>query len=157
MFDLDSNPNVHKFLEKKPISKLEEAEEIIKNIRAQYEKNGIGRWAIEDKSTKAFVGWTGFKQEEKLRPEFTYMDLGYRLREQFWGRGIATETALACMNYGFETLHFREINACADIDHIASNKILKKIGLNYIEDFYFEGIKLHWYALKKSEWKNTLD
>lgn len=156
MFDMDSNPNVHKFLGNKPISKLEEAQDMIKNIRGQYEKYGIGRWAIEEKKTKEFVGWTGFKREEKLRPEFTYIDLGYRLKEKYWGQGIGTETALACLNYGFETLCFEEFNACADIGHVVSNRILKKIGLKYIEDFEFEGDKIHWYGLKKPEWEFDL-
>lgn len=152
MFDMDANPNVHRFLGNKPISKPEEALDIIANIREQYQKFDIGRWAITAKNTNEFVGWTGFKREEKLRPECTYVDLGYRLREKYWGRGIATETALACLNYGFKKLNFQEINTCADIDHIASNTVLKKIGLKYIEDFEFEGTQLHWYGLKKSDW-----
>jgi ribosomal-protein-alanine N-acetyltransferase len=156
MFDLDSNPNVHKYLGNSPISTRKEAQEIIANIREQYKKFGIGRWAIEDKATGDFIGWTGFKREEKLRPDRVYIDIGYRLREKFWGKGIGTETALACLNFGFETLNFEEVCGCADTDHIASNNILRKIGLNYIEDFTFEGDNLHWYTLKKSEWNSNL-
>jgi ribosomal-protein-alanine N-acetyltransferase len=59
------------------------------------------------------------------------------------------------LNYGFSVLNFKEVNACADIDHVASNRILRKIGLNYIEDFEFEGDALHWYGLKKSEWESS--
>jgi len=156
MFDLDSNPNVHKFLGNKPISTRKEAQDTIANIREQYDKFGIGRWAIEDKATNEFIGWTGFKREEKLRPDRVYIDIGYRLREQFWGKGLASETALACLNYGFETLNFEEVCGCADKAHIASNKILQKIGLRYKEDFKFEEHDLYWYTLKKSEWKSKL-
>jgi ribosomal-protein-alanine N-acetyltransferase len=152
MFEMDSNPKVHKYLGNKPITKIEEAKEIIKNIREQYEKFGIGRWAIATKDTNEFVGWTGFKREEKLRPDRVYIDLGYRLREKFWRQGIATETARACLEYGFETLNYDEIFACADVDNLASNKILKNIGFQYIEDFEFEGIKIHWYGINAQEW-----
>jgi len=151
MFDLDSNPNVHKYIGNQPISKPEEAEEIIKNIKRQYENFGVGRWAIADKVTDEFIGWTGFKREEKLRPDRVYLDLGYRLREKFWGQGIAAETAKACLKYGFDTLNYKEVFACADINHLASNKILLKIGFQYVEDFEFEGKKLHWYAIKPEE------
>jgi ribosomal-protein-alanine N-acetyltransferase len=147
MFDLDSNPNVHKFLGNSPIKTREEAKDMINNIRAQYQKFGIGRWAIADKESDEFIGWTGFKREEKLRPDRVYIDLGYRLREKFWGQGIATETALACLRYGFETLNFNEIYGCADINNMASNKILRRIGLQYIEEFEFEGEKLYWYGI----------
>lgn len=153
MFDMDSNHNVHKFLGNKPISKLEEAEDMIKVIRAQYKQFGMGRWAIEDKETKEFIGWTGFKREEMLRPDRVYIDLGYRLREKFWGKGIATETASACLNYGFKILKYDAIFACADLDHKASNRILQKIGLLYIEDFNFEGTNLQWYGMEKSDFQ----
>jgi ribosomal-protein-alanine N-acetyltransferase len=151
MFDLDSNPKVHKFLGNSPIKTLEEAKDMINNIRAQYQKFGIGRWAIADKESDEFIGWTGFKREEKLRPDRIYIDLGYRLREKFWGQGIATETALACLNYGFDTLNYDQIFACADINHTASNRVLQKIGLKYIEDFEFEDFTLHWYGIKSND------
>jgi len=156
LFDLDSNPKVHKFLGNSPISTKKEAQEIIENIRSKYQKFGIGRWAIQDKITNDFIGWTGFKHEEKLRPDRVYTDIGYRLREKYWGKGIGTETALACLNYGFEALNLEEVCGCADTNHIASNTILRKIGLNYIEDFRFESHRLHWYTLKKSDWKSNL-
>ncbi len=151
MFDMDANPKVHKFLGNQPISKPEEAEEIIKNIKRQYEQFGIGRWAIAHKETDEFIGWTGFKREEKLRPDRVYLDLGYRLREKYWGQGIATETAKACLKYGFDTLNYDEVFACADINNLASNKILRKLGFQYKEDFEFEGVKLHWYGISAQQ------
>ena len=54
---------------------------MISFIRAQYVKNGIGRWAIIDKNTEDFIGWTGLKYEQNLRKEFNYYDLGYRLKK----------------------------------------------------------------------------
>ena len=49
-------------------------------------------------------------------------------------------------------LDLKEIGAAADVDHLVSNKILKKIGLKFIETFKFEGSTCNWYNLKKSEW-----
>jgi len=109
---------------------------------------------LADKNTNEFIGWTGFKYEQIVRPEFGYIDFGFRLREQFWGKGIATETALACLNYGFEKLSFQDVYACAGIDHIASNKVLQKIGFNYLEDFKYGSFELHWYGLNISEWQS---
>ena len=61
MFDLDSNANVHTYLGNNPIRTLAEAENTIKLIQKQYQDLGIGRWAIIEKSSGNFVGWTGFK------------------------------------------------------------------------------------------------
>ena len=152
IYQLDSDPEVHEFLGRKPIKTIDEARNIISVVREQYIKNGIGRWAIIDKETKDFIGWTGLKYEEELRKEFSYYDIGYRLRKKYWGMGIATESALECLKYGFEKLNLKEIGAVADVDHAASNKILKRIGLNCIETFDLNGDTFSWYAISKTEW-----
>lgn len=113
--------------------------------------------AIIDKRTKDFIGWTGLKYEQGVRKEFDYYDLGYRLRKKYWGKGIATETAIASLKYGFEQLNLDEIGAAADINHIASNKILRNVGLQYVDEFEFEyeGVPHNFYSLKKTEWIKT--
>ena len=151
IFKLDSDPDVHEFLGKTPIKTIEEARQIIEHIRNQYIKNGIGRWAIIDKKTEDFIGWTGLKYEEGLR-SFNYYDLGYRLRKKYWGKGIATETAIASLKYGFEKLDLKEIGAAADVNHLVSNQILKKIGLKFIDTFHYDGEPHNWYKIEKSEW-----
>jgi len=156
IFLLDSDPEVHKFLGNKPIKTKEEALATILKVRDQYVKNGIGRWAIIEKTTNEFVGWTGLKYEEGLRAEFNYYDLGYRLRKKFWGQGIATQTALISLGFGFEEMKLDEIGAAADIQHVVSNKILKKIGLQFVENFEFEGDLCNWYKLTKKDWLKSL-
>lgn len=147
-FELDSNPKVHLFLGNKPVKKIEESEAMIANILEQYETNGLGRLAIIEKSTNEFMGWAGLKYEENLRKEFNYYDLGYRLKEQFWGKGFATEAAFASLEYGFKDLKLKEIGAAAGFNHIASNTILKKIGLKPSGTFTYEGELCNWYLLQ---------
>lgn len=151
LFELDSDPEVHKYLGNKPITSLKEAESIVNYIRAQYEENGIGRWAIIDKLSNEFIGWSGLKYEKALRKDFNYYDLGYRLKKKHWGKGIATETAIASIKYGFEKLNLTEICAAAHIDNNASNKILQKLGLKFMETFEYDGEMLNWYKLEKPD------
>lgn len=75
-------------------------------IRQQYIDNGIGRWAIIEKKTNDFIGWTGLKFVTDLTNNHKhYNDLGYRLRKKYWGKGIATETAFASLSYAFDKLN----------------------------------------------------
>jgi len=147
-FELDSNPNVHIYLGNKPVKTIIESEAMVADILEQYKTNGLGRLAIIEKSTQEFIGWSGLKYEENLRKEFKYYDIGYRLKENFWGKGYATEAALASLNYGFKDLKLNEIGAAADVNHIASNTILKKIGMQHLGNFTFEGELCNWYNLK---------
>ncbi len=151
IFELDSNPQVHEFLGNTPINSLDQAKASIAHIEAQYVKNKLGRSAIIDKNTNKFVGWSGLKFEEGLR-EFSYYDLGYRLKKEYWGQGIATETAMASLKYGFEDLKLDEIGGAADVRHIVSNTILKKIGLKFVDTFMYDGVEHNWYNLKMEDW-----
>ncbi|GAB5465248.1 MAG: GNAT family N-acetyltransferase [Candidatus Kapaibacteriales bacterium] len=153
MFELDSDPEVHKYLGNKPITKKEEVVAIIDSVRQQYVDNGIGRFAIVDKKTNVFLGWTGLKLETKCTNNHqNYFDLGYRLIRKYWGKGIATESAIASLDYAFNELNLGKVYAAASIENVGSNKILQKIGLNFIETFYYEDIKCNWYKLDKNEY-----
>jgi len=155
MFALDSDSEVHRYLGGKPIKSVDDAQRIINNIRQQYIDNGIGRWAITDKQSGDFMGWGGLKLEDVVR-DFNYIDLGYRLRREYWGKGIGTEIAKESLMYGFNTLDYDEICAAADINNIGSNKILSRSGMKLTETFDFDGIKHNWYRIKKSEWLELL-
>ncbi len=151
MFELDSDSDVLTYLGGKPLTSIEQSKTIIENVLKQYKRNSIGRWAIIDKETKEFVGWTGLKLEEKVR-DFNYYDIGYRLQKKFWGKGIATETALYAINYGFNVLRLEEISGTAHVDNIASNKVLQKIGLEFVEKIELDGDACNWYSILRENW-----
>jgi RimJ/RimL family protein N-acetyltransferase len=153
MFELDSDPEVHKYLGNKIVSDKKQSEEVIKGVRQQYIDNGIGRWAIIDKKTNAFIGWAGLKLvTESTNGRKNYYDLGYRLIRKYWRQGIATETALIALNYAFTELKINEVYAAASCDNLASNKILQKIGMRFVETFYYEDIKCNWYKIDKMDY-----
>lgn len=155
MFELDSDPEVHKYLGNKIISDKNKISEVINFVRQQYIDNGIGRWAVIDKRTNAFIGWAGLKFVTELtNGHKNYYDLGYRLIRKYWGQGIATETALACLDYAFNKLKIEEIYAAASCENLASNRILQNVGMRFIETFYYEDIKCNWYKIDKNYYES---
>ena len=76
------------------------------------------------KETFEIIGSSGFARPHGTRE----IELGYLLARKFWGKGLATEAAEACLNYGFGKLGFREIIALTDLENIASQRVLNKIG-----------------------------
>lgn len=155
MFLLESNPNVYEHLSTfdpitgenlyPPATNKEQVLETIRGIQKQYKETGIGRLAIIEKERNEFVGWCGLKKEMVIRAPETYIDLGYRLREEYWGKGIATETAEACLKYGREELGYT-VNAAASKANIASDKVLLKIGLKHIGEFEFMNVPCWYYG-----------
>jgi len=153
LFQLDSDSDVHRYLGNKPVDNIEQIREVIKFIRQQYIDNGIGRWAIIEKATNNFIGWTGLKLvTEQTNNHINYYDLGYRLIKKYWGQGYATETAKATLDFGFDKLRLNEIFAITDIGNRNSKNVLEKVGLKFIETFDYDGVQHNWYKIDKNEW-----
>jgi RimJ/RimL family protein N-acetyltransferase len=159
MFELDSDPEVHKYLGNNPIKTKEEASKAISFIRQQYVERGVGRWAVIEKTTGEFIGWSGIKlnaKGEELNGKVNFYDVGYRFIPRYWGKGYATESAIAALKYGFETMKLKTIVGAADLDNIGSNKVLKKIGLKFCNEFIYDDIPCNWYELNNEDYAKEM-
>ncbi len=118
-------------------STLTEAEtlKMIERINLGFEKNGFGLFAVENKLTKEFIGFTGFAIPT-FEAFFTpCVEIGWRLKKEFWGQGFATEAAAACLQYGFADLGFDKIVSFTSVLNTNSEKVMKRIGMKYVADF----------------------
>lgn len=150
MFALDSDPDVHRYLGNNPVTDKSQVADVIAFIRQQYVDYGIGRWAVIDKQTDDFIGWAGLKYiTDETNGHNHYYDLGYRLIQRYWGKGIATEAALAVRQYGFDKLGLNDMYAIADCDNKGSNTILTKLGFRFVEIFQYDDISCNWYHIQK--------
>lgn len=157
---LDSDPDVLRYVPNKIISTLSEAEAIIRYIRQQYERNGIGRWAVVRQDTQEFIGWCGLKlvNDSEVNGRTNYYDIGYRLLPPHWGHGFASEAAHATLHYGLEVLQLPEINATVMQENTASRRILEKLGMQLQEKFTEpDGSLWGWYKCLNKGTGLTLD
>ena len=149
MFRLDSDPLVHEYLGKNPISCMGKARYYIDHIRMQYEKYGIGRWAAIEKSSGDWIGWTGLKMNTEWSPNghSNFYDVGYRFMPQYWGKGYATESSIAARDYFFEHFPNQKLCGIAELGNGASCRVLEKIGLERKDDFFYEpeNLMLAWF------------
>ena len=139
MFEMDSDPLVHKYIGKKPVATIDESRKVIEFVRQQYKDHGIGRWAVLEKGTDDFVGWTGFKlMTTPVHGHSGHYDFGYRLTRKHWGKGYATESGKASFKYGIETLKFKDVYGMTDVNNAASRHVLEKIGFTFVELFKYD-------------------
>ena len=150
MYELDADAEVHKYLGNKPIKTVEQARDVIGIIRAQYDSNGIGRWAVIEKNTGNFIGWSGLKYMTAVENGHTnYYDLGYRFIKRYWGKGYATESAKAAAQYAWNEMKLPLLNGVANLDNTASRNVLEKTGMRYVNTFlYSDSINCAWYEMK---------
>ena len=143
IYELNLDPDVTRYTHD-PIKDLVHASAILeKIIIPQYVLYNHGRWAVHVRSTLEFLGWCGLK----YRSELNEIDLGYRFKKEGWGKGYATEAAWASIQYGFEKIGLQRIVARAEIDNIASWKVLEKCGMTYIGDEEVDGYPVKTYEI----------
>lgn len=153
LFALDSDPEVHRYLGNEPLQDIAQVMPVINFIRQQYIDNGVGRWAVVEKSSINFIGWCGFKLiRDTINNHSNFFDIGYRFIKNYWGKGYATEAAAACLTYGFTTMDLQDIYGMADCSNNGSHNVLTKIGLRCIEPFDYDGTQHNWYHITKKDW-----
>lgn len=136
LYALNLDEAVLKYTGDKPFENLQAATDFLANYD-QYEKYGVGRLAVIDKSTSKFIGWCGLKYSQS-KNEY---DIGFRFFRNYWNKGFATETAKKCIEFGFNNLNIEKIVGRAMKANVASIKVLEKIGMNFKETFDFDGLE----------------
>ena len=146
-FNLNSDPEVLKYTGDLPFSSIVDAKKFLINY-SDYKENGSGRWAVILKETESFIGWSGLKLNEE-----NLVDIGFRFFKKEWGKGYATESAKAVLDYGFNTLNLTEIIGRVFKANISSIKVLEKLNMTYWEPDFFKNIEtLLYYRIRKNDY-----
>jgi len=106
----------------------------IERNQERYKKDGIGLWAVCLKETDELIGDCGLvKQMVDGREE---VEIGYHINKKFWFKGIATEAALACKEYGFQSLRYDKLISIIDPKNTASIRVAEKIGFTKAREWF---------------------
>lgn len=109
----------------------EETETILLSMIAHWKRRGFGRWAVESVEDGRLIGSAG------LRSYGEQAELVYLLDEPFWGRGLATEVARACLDFAFRVARLDLVVAFIRPDNLASSRVVKKLGMTHEGDVDF--------------------
>lgn len=108
-----------------------QSQEMIDRIKTRISVHQYGLFAVEEKATHQFMGFTGFAHP-KFESFFTpCVEIGWRFHPDYWKRGFATEAAKACLQYGQAHLKFPEIYSFTSLHNSPSENVMKRIGMQY--------------------------
>lgn len=137
IFELTNNQLVMKYFPK--VLSKDETLELIKKILSQYEKHGYSFWKLIDKDSKIFLGMVGLlNQDIDGKNE---IEIGYRILPQFWGKGIATEAASACLEYAKKELLKSRVISLIRPENIPSQGVANKLHAKIEKTVIHGGLK----------------
>ena len=87
-------------------------------------------WVVERKEDGALLGFCGLKRADAPSSTVTGMpEIGWRLREDAWGKGYAREAAIASLALAFDRFGAEEVVALTIADNTASWGLMKRLGM----------------------------
>ncbi len=134
LYALNQDKEALRYTGDNPFKDVAEAELFLAGYD-QYRRFGTGRLAVIFRESNTFIGWCGLKYTESV-DEY---DIGFRFLRRYWNQGFASETALACIGWGFEHIGMDRIVGRARTENIASVRVLQKIGLVFKAPVDFDG------------------
>ena len=97
---------------------------IDKNLEL-YKKYNLGYFLMVENTSGKILGQSALTPD--IINEYTYYEIGYILKKEYWHNGFATEAANALKNYAFNTLNLNEIIFEIRPDNISSRKIAENL------------------------------
>ncbi len=122
---LNADPTVMEFFPA-PLDR-EQSDAAFATLRQRIADHGFGFWAAELRTTGAFVGMIGLADRPEGLPISPCIEVGWRIHQAFWGKGLATEGARASLDYAFGVLGRNEVVAFTATTNVRSYRVMERL------------------------------
>ena len=151
---LNQDPEVMQYFPK-PYSQAESLR-LYQGIQDEVKAYGYSLWAVEEKSSQEFIGLVGLHRSDlQIFAGKEAVEIGWRLRKEFWNRGYATEAAQACLDFAFQQAGLSEVYSFTSLLNLPSQKVMQKLGMEFVKEFDNEKVPadspLHRHVLYRIE------
>jgi RimJ/RimL family protein N-acetyltransferase len=132
----------------------EESAQWVERTMRRYETDGYGFYACELKDSGQFVGICGpLAQEIDGVREF---EVGYLFVREHWGKGLATEAACACRDFGFRNYPIEHIISIIAPSNEASIRVAQNNGMSFWKEAVFKGEVDRIYRVTRRNWEQMM-
>ena len=103
---------------------------------AHWDAHGFGFWAAESREPDdagALLGFIGFAHPTFLPELASRVEIGWRLARRAWGRGLATEGAIAARDHAFTVVGLQELISIIHPENARSQRVAEKLGMTMEE------------------------
>lgn len=122
-------------------------EDWIARSRRRYATDGTGLWAQELRATGELIGDCGIIKQD-VEGDYFY-EIGYHLRRDMWGRGLATEAARACRDWAFTNLAIDRVISLIRPENERSRRVAERNGMTIWKDIEWRGFRHYVYSISR--------
>ena len=126
----------------------DEADQRLDDWRRSWRERGYGLMAVLDRATGELLGRSGLY----YWPQFDETEVGWLLRRDAWGRGLATEAGRACLKWGFQNFDFAYITSMIDPQNARSIAVADRLGMKPLRDDVLRADAIVVHAIARATW-----
>jgi RimJ/RimL family protein N-acetyltransferase len=136
----------------------DESEAFLRRQLDHWDAAGFGLWFALLPETGRLIGYVGLSVPMFLPEILPAVEVGWRFDPSCWGRGFATEAALAALREGFETLELDEITSIPQADNVRSGRVCERLGMRFARAVAIPatdtrgGLTGQLYVMARAEW-----
>jgi ribosomal-protein-alanine N-acetyltransferase len=108
---------------------------------------GVSKWIAYGRVDGALVGRGGLSRAEVDGAE--RLEVGWTLRDEFWGRGFATEIGRAGLAFGFDELEADDVVAYTETNNMRSRAVMERLGMGDPREITHQGAAFVLYTIKR--------
>jgi RimJ/RimL family protein N-acetyltransferase len=121
-----------------PAMSLADAEAAAARQNAYLETFGACFWAIEHRTSGAFIGYCGIKPGPAGTPIAGLPEIGWGIAPDHQRRGYAHEAAAACLDWSRTATDWPSVFAITVPDNTGSRGLVEKLGMTRLADGDFD-------------------
>ncbi|WP_374567423.1 GNAT family N-acetyltransferase [Ideonella sp.] len=150
LYELNRDPVVMRYITGRPETR-DDTLASIGRVKARWAEWGYSWWAFIEQGSGQVVG-AGCIQH-LARDAANPLEIGWRLRQDHWGRGLATEAAQTMAGWAFDALKTPLLTSVCHVDNTASAKVMQRLGMRYrgVERWYDMDTAV--YEITDQEWQ----
>jgi RimJ/RimL family protein N-acetyltransferase len=127
LFALFSDPAVMRYWSRPPMTTLGEAQGLVGEMLDSFEQRSLLNWMVTTRDDDGVIGTcTLFR----IDPRHRHAEIGYALRSDHWGRGIAGEAVALVLDWAFRRLDLQRVEADIDPRNDGSRQLLARLGFS---------------------------
>jgi len=142
LVELNNDPEVRQFFPDGTQNKAQ-TKTRMEELISYYTTNGLPGFAMFLNESEEFVGRCGFGLDEN-----TEIEVGYILHKKFWGKGYASEALEGLLKWAKKNIKADYIISFAPEEHIASQRVMQKCGMQHYKKDIAHGTICHFYHIK---------
>lgn len=131
---MNSDREVMRYISGRPETR-DETVVFVERVKQRWIEFGYSWWSFIEKDSGELIGagaLQNLRREATASPDPSCpLEIGWRLRRDYWHMGMATEAAQAITGFAFDTVHADELYAVCHPDNVASIHVMQRLGMQY--------------------------